>query len=331
MNYFVSNSSTYRSNEFVEPSYLFNHQPDFGKTLFEAPVFNAGAIYHMTKALQEVNRPEGGENWQFFNESQPIAWKTGTSFGFKDAWAVGVTSKYAIGIWAGNADGEGRPGLTGITAAAPILFDMLDVLPKSKSFQEPFDDLTELETCKKSGYIASSFCEEIETKLQPRNGEKTKQCPYHKQVILDNSMQFRVNSACYPLENMVYKNWFSLPTGIEYYYVTSNTNYRVLPPYLDGCSTLENSLMEFIYPKKDEVVLLPRDLGNSSSEVIFKLAHQRPETEIHWYLDDTYITSTTNIHELLHAVKPGEYVLTAVDDNGNRIQQNLQLKMASRN
>ncbi|WP_394974873.1 penicillin-binding protein 1C [uncultured Croceitalea sp.] len=331
LNYFVSNSSTYRSNEFVEPSYLFNHQPDFGKTLFEASVFNAGAIYHMTEALQEVNRPEGGENWQFFNESQPIAWKTGTSFGFKDAWAVGVTSKYAIGVWVGNADGEGRPGLTGITAAAPILFDMLDVLPKSKSFQEPFDDLTELETCKKSGYIASSFCEEIETKLQPRNGEKTKQCPYHKQVILDNSMQFRVNSACYPLENMVYKNWFSLPTGIEYYYATSNTNYRVLPPYLDGCSTLENSLMEFIYPKKDEVVLLSRDLGNSSSEVIFKLAHQQPETEIHWYLDDTYITSTTNIHELLHTVKPGEYVLTAVDDNGNRIQQNLQLKMASRN
>lgn len=331
LNYFVANSSTYRSNEFVEPSYFFGFEQDFGVAQLEAPVFNAGAIYHMTKALQEVNRPEGGENWQFFNESQPIAWKTGTSFGFKDAWAVGITTKYAIGIWVGNADGEGRPGLTGITAAAPMLFDILDVLPNSGSFAAPFDDLVALETCKKSGFIASSFCDETESKLQPINGTKTQQCPYHHQVVLDNSQKFRVNTACYSLDNMVYKNWFSLPTGMEYYYATANTNYKSLPPYLDGCTNLENQLMEFIYPKKNEVVLLPRTLGNTSSEVIFKLAHQRPETGIHWYLDDTYIGSTSDIHELLHTVKPGEYVLTAVDNDGNRIQQSLQLQMASGN
>jgi len=283
----------------------------------------------MTKALQEVNRPEGGENWHFFNESQPIAWKTGTSFGFKDAWAVGVTPKYAIGIWAGNADGEGRPGLTGITAAAPILFDILDVLPKSSSFQEPFDDLVALETCKQSGHIASLFCEDTETKLQPINGPRTKQCPYHHQVVLDNSENFRVNTECYPLENMVYRNWFSLPTGVEYYYATSNTNYKSLPSYLEGCSILEDKLMEFIYPKKNEVVLLPRDLGNSSSEVIFKLAHQRPETAIHWYLDNNYISSTTGIHELLYTLKPGSYVVTAVDDDGNTIKQQLEIKLAA--
>ena len=331
LNHFTNNSSTYRSNEFVEPSYIYEHEQDFGTEQYEAPVFNAGSIYHMTKALQEVNRPEGGENWQFFNESQPIGWKTGTSFGFKDAWAVGITPKYAIGVWVGNADGEGRPGLTGITAAAPILFDMLDVLPKTELFKEPFDDLVVLETCKKSGYIASSFCDEIEKKRQPINGDKTEQCPYHHQIVLDKSEQYRVNSACYPLENMSYKNWFSLPTGIEYYYAISNTNYKSLPPYLDGCSTSENQLMEFIYPKKNEMVLLPRDLGNSSSEVIFKLAHQRPETPIHWYLDETYIDSTTDIHELIYTAKPGEYLLTAVDDNGNRIQQILNLQMATEN
>jgi len=330
LNHFLENSSTYRSNEFVAPSYIYEYEQDFGETQFEAPAFNAGAIYHMTKALQEVNRPEGGENWQFFNESQPISWKTGTSFGFKDAWAIGITSKYAIGVWAGNADGEGRPGLTGITAAAPVLFDMLDVLPNSNSFKEPYDDLIELETCKKSGYRASSFCEIIETKLQPINGGKTEQCPYHRQIIIDKSEKFRVNSACYPLEDMVYKNWFSLPTGIEYYYAASNPNYKSLPAYLHGCSTLENQLMEFLYPKKNEVILLPKALGNSSLEVVFKLAHQRPETEVHWYLDQTYIGSTSNIHEMLYAIKPGNYTLTAVDTNGNRVQQSLEVQKASK-
>ncbi|GMN11187.1 penicillin-binding protein 1C [Croceitalea sp. MTPC9] len=331
LNNYVANSSTYRSNEFVEPNYLFDYQQHFGSAQYEAPIFNAGAIYHMTKALQEVNRPEGGENWQFFNESQPIAWKTGTSFGFKDAWAVGVTPKYAIGIWAGNADGEGRPGLTGITAAAPILFDVLDALPHSGNFEEPFDDLAQLETCKKTGFRASSFCVETETELQPINGSKTQQCPYHKQIILDDSQKFRVNTACYPLENMVYKNWFSLPTGMEYYYSITNPNYKSLPRYLAGCDELENQLMEFIYPKPNETILLPKDLGNSTTEVIFKLAHQRPEINIHWYLDDTYIGSTTNFHELIYEAKPSDYILTAVDDDGNRIQQGITLQMASEN
>ena len=331
LNNFVANSSTYRSNEFVEPNYLFDYQQDFGEQIYEPPVFNAGAIYHVTKALQKVNRPEGGENWQFFNESQPIAWKTGTSFGFKDAWAVGVTSKYAIGIWAGNADGEGRPGLTGITAAAPILFDVLDALPMSKNFEEPFDDLTELETCTKTGFRASSFCIETEVKLQPLQGVKTQQCPYHHQLVLDATKKYRVNSGCYPLENMAYKNWFGLPPGIEYYYAVSNPSYKSPPPYLEGCNAIENQLMEFIYPKPNETVLLPKDLGNSTTEIIFKLAHQRPETNIHWYLDETYIATTTNFHELIYQAKPGEYILTAVDDNGNRIQQTIELQLASGN
>lgn len=331
LNYFESNSSTYRTNEFVEPNYLLNTEIDFGEQQFEAPILNAGSLYHTIKSLQEVNRPEGDENWQFFDSSKRIAWKTGTSFGFKDAWAVGVTPKYAIGIWAGNADGEGRPGLTGVTAAAPILFDVLDALPNSGWFQQPFDDLIELDICSQSGHLASVFCNNVRKELLPINGTKSKQCPYHRQVFLDASETFRVNSECYPLEDMVAKNWFTLPPVIEYYYSTSNPNYKPLPVYLQGCYISESQLMEFIYPKKNEQVLLPKDLGNNTTEIIFKLAHQRANSIMYWYLDETYIGTTENFHELIYQAKSGTYLLTAVDDEGNRIQQNVSVKLASEN
>lgn len=329
LNYFESNSSTYRTNEFVEPNYLLNTEIDFGEQQFEAPVLNAGSLYHTIKSLQEVNRPEGDENWQFFDSSKRIAWKTGTSFGFKDAWAVGVTPKYAIGIWAGNADGEGRPGLTGVTAAAPIIFDVLDALPNSGWFQQPFDDLIELEICSQSGHLASAFCNNVRKELLPINGTKSRQCPYHRQVFLDASETFRVNSECYPLEDMTAKNWFTLPPVIEYYYSTSNPNYKPLPVYLQGCYISESQLMEFIYPKKNEQVLLPKDLGNNTTEIIFKLAHQRANSIVYWYLDETYIGTTENFHELIYQIKPGEYILTVVDNEGNRMQQNLNVQMAS--
>ncbi len=329
LNYYISNSSTYRANEFVDPTYLFEDEKDFGPQQFGPSTLNAGAIYHTFKSLQEVNRPDGNENWQFFDSSQRIAWKTGTSFGFKDAWAVGVTPKYAIGVWAGNADGEGRPGLTGITAAAPLLFDVLDVLPQNGWFQEPFDDLVEFEICKESGFRASTFCDVTQKEFLPIKGTRSKQCPYHHQIFLDEKGEFRVNSDCYPLENMVQKNWFRLPTVVEYYYANSSPNYKVMPPFLEGCFTEESQLMEFIFPKKNEEVLVPKDLGKNPQEVLFKLAHQQSESTVHWYLDETYVGSTTQFHELILDAKLGDYLLTAVDDEGNRIQQKLNVKMAS--
>lgn len=74
--------------------------------------------------MNELARPEEDANWEMYSTSQKIAWKTGTSFGFRDAWAVGVTPKYVVGVWVGNADGEGRPGLIGREVAAPIMFDV---------------------------------------------------------------------------------------------------------------------------------------------------------------------------------------------------------------
>ena len=331
LNHFVSHSSTYRLNEFVEPTYILDNTPVFGDTQRSAPVLDAGAIFHTFKSLKEVNRPEGSENWQFFNSSQPLAWKTGTSFGFKDAWALGVTPKYAIGVWAGNADGEGRPGLTGIEAAAPILFDVLDVLPHSGWFQEPFDELKTMTICKESGSIASVFCENTEKQLLPKNGLKSKPCPYHQQHFFNVAGTFRVNSSCYPLEDMVSKTWFVLPPVMEYYYASSNPNYKILPPYLNACYSEESQRMAFIYPKPNEDILIPKDLGNRTSEVIFKLAHQQPESTVHWYLDDTYLGTTASFHELIRETQIGDYRLTVVDDKGNRIQQKLEVQMASEN
>ncbi|MDT0540676.1 penicillin-binding protein 1C [Croceitalea sp. P059] len=331
LNYFNTNSSVYRSNEFQSASYLLNEQINFGKDQFQAPVLNAGSIYHTFKAMQEVNRPEGEENWQFFDESQPIAWKTGTSFGFKDAWAVGVTPEYAIGIWAGNADGEGRPGLTGITAAAPILFDVLQILPKSNWFEIPFDDLKPLEVCIKSGYRASIYCDHKTENQMPINGLKSKTCPFHEQLALDQNEVFQVTANCYPLENIKFKSWFSLPPVIEYYYATANPDYQKKPVYSNDCNTYIKTPMAFLYPKKNEIILVPKNLGNKTSEIILKLAHQQPNSEVFWYLDDTFINTTSSFHELIINIKPGNYLLSVVDDKGNRIQQQLKVDLASKN
>ncbi|MDH5179068.1 MAG: penicillin-binding protein 1C, partial [Gammaproteobacteria bacterium] len=82
------------------------------------------AAWLTLEALLDVNRPGDEGHWKNFNNKQKIAWKTGTSYGLRDAWAIGTTKRYTIGVWVGNATGEGRPGLTGVSAAAPLMFDI---------------------------------------------------------------------------------------------------------------------------------------------------------------------------------------------------------------
>jgi penicillin-binding protein 1C len=321
LNYFNASSSEYRDTEFLEPSYVMDSMNDFGNISDTPPVFNAGSIHETFKALQSVNRPQGEENWQYFSNSQPIAWKTGTSFGFKDAWAVGVTSQYAIGIWVGNADGEGRPGLTGVTAAAPVLFDVLSLLPKTKWFDTPYDELIEADICEKSGHLASVHCNKTATEFIPKHGTRTNACTYHQKVFLTANGNERVNSSCYELGEMKQKNWFALPPVQEYYYANLHPEYKPLPPFKQDCLRDGEDLMELIFPKRNESILLAKDFDRQINEVIFKLAHRSPETKVYWYLDQIFLGTTETFHELTVSPLPGEYILTVVDQKGNEVKQ----------
>lgn len=323
---YTSESSAYFPNEFDKPVYAKNDVLEPGEPQLKPSVFGAGAAYTTLNTLRNVNRPIEQANWEIFNNSQPIAWKTGSSFGFKDAWAVGSTSRYSIGVWVGNATGEGRPGLLGIQAAAPVLFDVLAVLPRSDWFKTPYDDLTKVEVCSQSGHPAGVYCEETETQWIPNKGIRTRTCPYHHQVFLDQSEQFQVNSSCYPLSEMKAKNWFSLPPVQEYYYKSHHPEYRSLPSYKSSCLKDGEKLMEFIFPEKNQVIILPKNFEEELNEVVFKLAHSGKNTIVYWYLNGDFAGQTSEFHEISLRPKPGIHILTAIDSQGNEIRQQVEIR-----
>ena len=134
--------------------FTINQQADHSSNKID---WGRGAIYKTFQSMTEVNRPDEDNNWQIFSSSRKIAWKTGTSYGFRDAWSIGVTPDYVVGVWIGNADGEGRPGLTGVKAAAPLMFDVFRQVPeKQKWFTEPTSDLKAKVLCAESGYLAGN-------------------------------------------------------------------------------------------------------------------------------------------------------------------------------
>lgn len=325
LNHFNETSSEYYSKEFSEPSFLASETIDFGKKSSEKTLFDAASIYLTYESLKEVNRPEGDENWEFYDSSKQIAWKTGTSFGFRDAWAIGTTQDYVVGVWVGNADGEGRPGLVGVQTAAPILFDVFDVLPNSDWFSKPFDEMQEVEICTQSGYRAGLHCENKEQKFIQVSGLKTAPCPFHVLVHLDRNEQFQVNSSCEDVNGMVHKSWFVLPPLMEYYYKAQNPFYKSLPPLRNDCLGETATVMAFIYPKENNTIFLPKDFDGQTNDLILKVAHSKPATLVFWYLDERYLGSTKDIHEFAVQPKQGKHIITIVDEFGNESKRWIQI------
>lgn len=245
------------------------------------------AIWYTLQALQEVNRPDELD-WRLIRSVRKAAWKTGTSYGFRDAWAVGMTPAYTIGVWAGNAQGQGVPGLTGARAAGPVMFDILNLLPaEEKWFERDDQGSVWAAVCRASGMLAGPECPEKEDILIPAAGLETAPCPYHK------------------------NGEFVLPPAMEWYYKPHH------PEYTGARKTRQEKAIEFIYPASGSTLTLPRQLNGQVEGVVFRVAHHRSNATLWWHLDQTYVGETRFLHELRLAPTPGKHTLTVVDGEGN--------------
>ena len=326
LNYYNANQARYRTGEFAELNWDANVVPDFGKETFVKTQIGAGAVYLTYNAMMEVNRPEGDEAWKFYDSSLKIAWKTGTSFGNRDAWAIGTNSDYVVGIWVGNASGEGRPELTGVNYAAPVLFDVFNLLPKKKWFAKPLNDLEEAQICSRSGFLAQDDCPKT-TQLIPIRGKNTKICPYHKLVHLDKSEKFRVNSSCEDVSKIVARKWFVLPPVMEWYYKSHHIDYAPLPPYREDCAHHEKGVMDFIYPKNyNSKIYLTKDFSGKVQPVILKMAHSDPRAILFWYVDDVFVGKTEHFHEIQLNATTGMHIITVTDSQGNEANRKLLIE-----
>lgn len=281
-------------------------------------IWDKGAVWQTFDALKEVNRPEEID-WKSIPSMQTIAWKTGTSYGFRDAWAVGVTPRYAVGVWVGNATGEGKPGLVGAQTAGPVLFDIFNYLPASSWFERPTGVFVDAEVCRQSGHLKGRFCEETDTILILPAGLRTDACPYHHLITLSADEKHRVYENCANPEPTLQKSWFTLPPVWEWYYKQHHPEYRPLPPFKAGCGEDTFQPMQFIYPPINAHIKLPKQLDGSKGFMTVELAHNDPNATLFWHLDDTYLTQTQDFHKISLQPAPGKHSLTAVDGEGNTV------------
>jgi penicillin-binding protein 1C len=326
---YASLAATARASEadpaprFREPTVL-QGQP--GKSRGDTPI-TTGSAWLTLDALLEVPRPGEEGAWRSFASSKRIAWKTGTSFGLRDGWAIGSTSRYTIGVWTGNASGEGRPGLTGSTMAAPLMFGLFNGLPESPWFEKPMYALRAVEVCANDGYLATADCDS-ERAWIPRDSHFDALSPHNLRVHLDAKLAFRVDGDCESPSTMRHATWFVLPPAEEFYYRRVHAEYRALPPTRPGCSAARDpgrAALALLYPEPNARVLIPRELDGRRGRTVFEAVARRRDATLYWHLDGQYLGETHTFHQQSLDIEPGGHILTLVDDTGDRITRRFQV------
>ena len=319
--HYTQYDSQYLPGDWRESASLMTESTLQGKPKWYAKpgIWPAGAIWLSFEAMTALTRPDEEGHWQEFPSQQRVAWKTGTSFGFRDAWAVGITPQYVISVWAGNADGEGRPGCTGIQAAAPLMFQVLGQLPGSSWFTTPYDDLSELVVCRESGYLAGKDCPRDTVWGLPAM-ERMPPCSFHHRIWINPDNGLQVDRGCFDGPSKA-ENWFILPPLQAYYYRHSHPWYLDVPRWQDGCRAGEDP-MALIYPHtSSRDIYLPTNGRGAIQPLIMKATHINPSATIYWHLDGKYLQSTQGIHSLSLSSEPGPHRLVLVDEDGNQLER----------
>ena len=181
--------------------------------------------------------------------------------------------------------------------------------------------MTNIPVCKNSGYRAGPDCPETEEVSVCLNGLKSEACPYHRIIHLNKSGTRQVTDGCVPAATIVNESWFVLPPAMEYFFRQKHSDYKLLPPFAEGCQTGKNlQVMEFIYPSPGIKIFIPRDHTGESTRVIAEVVHRNRSKKIFWHLDEKYMATTRVTHQTEFLAPAGTHTLTVVDEDGNTIK-----------
>ena len=257
--------------------------------------FSKGASYITLDTLTRVVRP-GNEN--LYTRERPISWKTGTSYGMKDAWSIGVSPDYTVLVWLGNFNQKPIFSLSGVETAGNLLFRIFNVVDlHSKTFERPVNDLKEIEIDEKTGY--RKFYE-VESKkvLYPKDAKLLRISPYYKKIFVDEN-NIEIDSRNSNFDKRIEKIVIEYPIEVANYY------------FLNGVK--ENKSVKIAYPSQDLKIFVPRDF-DGYKKISVKLYNPNNEF-VYWYINESYIGFSNESEKFLE-LDAGEHKLTIVTEDG---------------
>jgi penicillin-binding protein 1C len=278
-------------------------------------LFSPAAAFLITNMLTQHDRPDLPTAYQSSFRLPKIAWKTGTSYGRRDAWSIGYNKEFTIGVWVGNMNGAGINELTGAEVATPLLFEIFNSVAYNTSaawLTEPAS-LDMRWVCSVTGKIPESFCTDQVMDYYLPGISSTASCDHRKELFVSADGEMAYCRNCLP-ESGYRKNFYPNLSGeLIAYYQSQAIPYEQLPPHNPQCTRLYTSQapaitsltggLEYILENRDGQIALT---CNADNEV----------NEVYWYVNDQFYRAA-GVHErLFFTPQPGDVKISCADDKG---------------
>ena len=286
-----------------------------GNPPYRRQILSKGASWLVLDALSHPGRSDEEAWWRAFARSRPLAWKTGTSFGNRDAWAVGVAPGWTVAVWAGNPSGEGRTGLWGVRSAVPLMFRIFSLLPQTRGWFAMPTDLVPVPVCKGTGARATAACS-TETVMALASGRNARPDRWHQIIHLD-SAGYRVDGGCEPPSRQIHRQALVLPAVVEELWRQDHPDAPSLPPRRSDCLSGEGTgSLEILYPEPGALVRLAKGM-TGRQKLVLEARHRGREGSVRCFLDRTDLGVESRFLTWSVVPDPGEHEFLCTDEEGN--------------
>ncbi len=278
-------------------------------------VFSPEAAYLTTVMLQKNTRPDFPEEYISRSDLPRIAWKTGTSYGKRDAWAIGYSKQYTIGVWMGNFDGRGAPDLVGVQASVPLLFDLFKAIDQSPGeISVPTSKIKEREICMESGMVAGPLCSKREKDFFIPGVSSGKICDLHSTIYVANNNSESYCRECLPDSGYTAQVINKYEPELSMWYSSRGVTENNIPPHSKNCITKKGGAgPKIISPTANFEYLL--ELGKDQ-QIMLQAAASHDIQILYWFADNTYLGKSVPGEKIFYTVKHNATLITCRDDKG---------------
>ena len=282
-------------------------------------LISPSATYLITEILAQIKRPDLPNNFDYTYRLPKIAWKTGTSFGKRDAWSIGYNKKYTVGVWVGNFSGEGVPELSGAEIATPLLFQIFNTIDYNTSgewFRQP-KEVVSRQVCAESGDLPSEYCSNKVLDYSIKNISHTRKCTHLKKIFVNYSESMSYCTQCFPIDgNYKEKLYPNYAPELISFYELKHILYEKIPTHNPNCTRVFKTI------NNAPVITNPNDGSeyfiNKDEPQQMQLACQAANDvkEVYWYINDRLLQKTPSNKPFFFTPTVGKLKISCTDDKG---------------
>lgn len=281
-------------------------------------IISAISAYSFTQVLTLAQRPDLPKSYLNAKNKPLIAWKTGTSYGKRDAWSIGYNQKYTIGVWIGNFSGRGVPELSGSEVATPLLFEIFNALDnQTTALPLAPPNITFRLVCSETGLPPNAFCENQVIDYFIPLVSPSQVCEHQKELYVSADEKLQYLPDCLPETGYKKKFYPVISAELQTYYEAEKIPYLKTPPLHPSCEhqlqISEKSKPQIVSPVANKTYLIPE---NQATELMLKVYAQNDVKKVYWYINEKFYQETNAQENAFFRPKMGKNIITCVDDKG---------------